>query len=55
MTDKLFINFSNVKTADINDDISIIVTVILTDKDKKQLSKTESERCSKPFSGFLEM
>ena len=55
MADRLFVNFSNVKIADVSDDISIIVTVILTDKDKKQLLKKESERCSKPFSGFLEM
>lgn len=55
MTDKLFINFSNIQSSEVNDDASIIISAILSGDDKKQLLKTESDRCSKPFSGFLEM
>ena len=55
MTDKLFVNFTGVIIKDASNDISVIVNVVLSDKDKKTLFKTESGRCNKPINGILEM
>lgn len=56
MTEKLFVNFSNLKFTDGNDsNIIIFVRLILTDKDKNVVYKVDSEKCSRPYSCFLEM
>ena len=53
MTDKLFVNYTGVVAKD--SDLCVYVNVILSDKDKKTLYKTESNRCTKPINGILEM